>query len=92
MMALVLGEEKRAKPNPSITRLTSRKVIAESCSRKIRRRSPIVAAVMPIEATIRGSILSESLPANGESKAITTGWATRIKPVVWGLKPLAYWR
>jgi len=34
--------------------------------RKVKRKSPMAVNAMPIEATILGSILSESLPAKGE--------------------------
>ena len=72
-MALVLGEEKRAKPKP---KRIKRAIIDESGEfslRKMNKNSPNVVSAIPIEATVRGSVLSESLPAKGEKIAWTIG-------------------
>jgi hypothetical protein len=45
-----------------------------------KRPSPV--KPIPIEATIRGSILSESLPARGEKIACTTGWDIKTRPAI----------
>ena len=58
--------------------------------REIRRESPTAISPMPTEASIRGSIRSESLPATGEKLACTAGMATKIKPALWGLNPFIY--
>jgi len=73
MIAFMLGEENRAKPNPRTMRQAT--VNHMSVSAPIRVSSSRASAVMPIpvDARIRGSIRSESLPAKGENRAITTG-------------------
>ena len=48
---------------------------------------PSVVKAIPIEATVLGSILSESLPARGEKIVITMGWDTRIMPALSGFNP-----
>ena len=79
-MALVLGDEKRAKPKPTTIKpmITNPKLVF--WPRKVNRKSPITANDIPTEATTLGSILSESLPARGEKRAITAGWDTKIVP------------
>ena len=63
MMALVFGEEKRAKPKPSKIRQPMMYPSGVFCSKKISRNNPMVVNIIPTVATIRGSIRSESLPA-----------------------------
>lgn len=43
-----------------------------SC-KNVSRKSPRAVNAIPVVGTIRGSILSENLPAKGEQTAITTG-------------------
>ena len=81
-MALVLGEEKRAKPKPSTIKRNMMDSWLEFSWRKTSRKSPMVVSVMPTDDTIRGSILSESLPANGETIAMTTGAAIKMSPAL----------
>ena len=87
-MALVLGEEKKAKPKPIKTKRAMINDKVEFSSRKMKKNSPIVVNAIPIDATIRGSILSESLPAKGEKIACTNGCASNINPAPCGLSPL----
>jgi hypothetical protein len=79
-MAFVLGEEKRANPIPSRISLAMIESSVEFSLRRIKKNSPKVVTVIPKEATIRGSILSESLPAKGEHTTITMGCAIKINP------------
>ena len=79
-MAFVFGEEKSAKPNPKIKRTAIMKGMDAWLFRSIKSPRPMAVRLIPIEATIRGSMRSESLPAKGENKACTTGCATRITP------------
>lgn len=90
MIALVLGDEKRANPTPRISRQIIMNVNPVDPFSVESRNSPVVVSAIPKEATIRGSIRSEMIPANGESMAMTIGWAIRIIPVAAGLKPLVY--
>jgi hypothetical protein len=92
MIAFVLGDEKSPKPVPSIRRIITRYHRGVLSVRKIRRKSPKEVIAIPADATMRGSILSESRPAIGEIIAWTTGCATRIIPACSGVKPFVYWR
>ena len=47
---------------------------------------------MPEEAMTRGSTRSERRPANGESAAITSGWAVSRPPAACGLRPRTDWK
>ena len=87
-MALVFGDEKRANPKPIRIKLDIINVKVESLSNNEKRISPTVVKAIPIDATIRGSTLSESLPARGEKTAITIGWDIKISPALWGLSAL----
>ena len=77
---MVLGEEKRAKPRPRRIKLAIIKGVVVFSFRKIKRKSPTVVRAIPVEATILGSIRSESLPVKGEKSACIIGWETRIMP------------
>jgi len=80
MIALVLGDEKKANPVP---RRANRVIIAGILvvsSKRVKVNSAKVVNAIPKEAMIRGSILSESLPAIGENKTMTTGWHTKMIP------------
>ena len=48
--------------------------------RKIKKNSPRAVIPIPKEATRRGSIRSERVPAIGEKTDIMIGWANNIKP------------
>jgi hypothetical protein len=80
--AFVFGEENKANPNPRNTRLTIIETILVCIFRKIRINNPIVVIIIPAEATICGSILSDNFPERGEKTAIIIGWETKTKPVV----------
>ena len=45
-----------------------------------RRRDRRSLMAIPVDATMRGSILSEILPARGEKTVMTIGWAIRMRP------------
>ena len=90
MIALVLGDENRANPKPITIRLSMTNPRPVFWPRKVNRKSAIMVKPIPMDATTLGSILSESLPARGETKAITTGWQTKIVPACWGESPLVY--
>ena len=80
MTALVLGDEKRAKPKPrrvKVKIIPDRPVFAVT---EVRRKSPMAVKAIPAEATILGWMRSETLPAKGEKRVMTTGWETRMKP------------
>ncbi len=55
--------------------------------KKMKGARPTVVIPMPIEATTRGSTLSESRPATGDTAACTMGCATRMTPAISGLNP-----
>jgi hypothetical protein len=66
-MALVFGEEKRAKPSPKTKRIATIKEIDDRLFSRIKSPRPMTVRLIPIEATIRGSIplcanVSETLP------------------------------
>src|SRR5271157_532377 len=87
MMAFVLGEENRAKPRPMNIRLAMISTSGVVGVKRANSARPMMHRPMPAEATILGSILSESLPVKGENTAITMGWAIRISPASWGGYP-----
>lgn len=73
MIALIFGEEKRAKPKPRTSKtmtISQTGVAGESAA---KTASPAAVIAIPIEASTLGSFLSESFPAQGENSAITTG-------------------
>jgi hypothetical protein len=92
MMALVFGDEKRPYPRPSTIRLATITKSGVAGVRKIKKESPRAVRAIPVVATTRGSMRSESLPATGEKMVWTTGWATRMRPAVPAEKPAMYWR
>jgi len=73
-MALVLGNEKRAAPEPITIKQAMIYLKGVSWFKKASMASPVVVNAIPVEATDRGSILSESLPATGERIAILMTW------------------
>ena len=74
IMALVLGNEKRAAPEPITIKQAMIYLKGVSWFKKASMASPVVVNAIPVEATDRGSILSESLPATGERIAILMTW------------------
>jgi len=90
--AFVFGDEKSANPNPRKIRLVIINITLVSGFRKINMNNPIVVIIIPVDATIRGSILSEIFPDIGEKTAIMTGWETKIIPAVCGLNSFIYCR
>ena len=89
-MALVFGEEKKAKPKPSRIKLATMNSRDVFLFRNVKRNNPMAVTDIPNEASILGSILSESLPAKGEKTACTMGWEIRINPALCGLSPFIY--
>jgi len=85
-----LGDEKKAKPNPRRAKLATVNPKVVFSFKAANRKSPTAVKAIPTEATIRGSILSESLPAKGEKKACTMGWEINIKPAFPGVSLLMY--
>ena len=83
--AFVFGEENNANPNPRNIKLIVIESTLVCVVRKININSPIVVITIPAEATIRGSVLSDSFPEIGENIAIIIGCETNINPVVCGL-------
>ena len=88
--ALVLGEEKSAKPNPRRIKVEMMNPKEDISDKNIKRKSPPAVNAIPMEATIRGSILTESLPVKGEKKACTMGWDNKINPAFSAVSPLIY--
>jgi hypothetical protein len=80
--AFVFGDENNANPNPRKTRLVIINIKLVSAFKNINMNNPIVVIIIPAEATIRGSVLSEILPDIGENTAIITGCETNIIPAV----------
>ena len=70
---MVLGDEKKPNPRPRTARLIRINMSSVLLLRKISITSPAVVKAIPAEATIRGSILSERLPAMGEQITCITG-------------------
>lgn len=80
--ALVLGEEKSAKPIPNKAKLA---IIRNNGVSGLSNTSASKATAfnnMPNEATNCGSTLSEILPAKGDRRVIIKGWASKIVPAV----------
>ena len=73
MVALVLGELKKAWPVPSAMSLKAMFHHAEAAPSTDKARIDAETIAMPMEAMILGSILSESHPPRGEKAAIMTG-------------------
>jgi len=92
MMALILGDEKRAKPKPSSTRQNLIQARGVASPSQTRRKRPVAQMAIPPEATTRGSILSDNHPARGEKTAWTTGCQIRTRPACCGVSSLMYCR
>ena len=90
MTALVLGAEKKAKPKPIRIKLPIISTKGVSLFRKVKMMSPTVVNAIPADEITLGSILSESLPVNGEKIACMAGMASRIKPALPGVKSFKY--
>ncbi len=80
MIAFMIGDENKAEPKPRILRLAKMKARALLLINRIKSINPTAVRPIPKEAITRGSILSESRPANGEKIAIITGVEMRTKP------------
>lgn len=89
-MALVLGDENKANPNPKIIRLKTIKLIGVLALRGTSNKRPIKLNAIPTEAVILGSILSDKRPASGEKIAMITGCDTSTRPASFGLNPLTF--
>ena len=86
----VFGDEKKDIPIPSIANpeiIYGKDVVGPM---KQNSRSPAAVMIMPAEATILGSIRSESRPARGEKAAIRSGWVIMMSPAYLGENPLTY--
>src|ERR1039458_2048139 len=88
MTALVLGEEKRAKPTPSTTRVAMISAIGVAADRKLKKRRQQKIRAIPAEATILGSILSDNFQVKGERAACMMGCNIKTSPAVSGVRPL----
>ena len=67
IIAFELGEENKAKPTPKIIRIRITAIIDVPLDKKAKASSPNKMTAIPAEAKMRGSTLSDSLPAKGES-------------------------
>src|SRR5262250_2120720 len=95
MMALVLGDENRPKPAPITTRaprMYDTFPAGRIAAIPARAARPAAVIAMPIEATTRGSIRSDSQPAAGETIACIAGCAISTAPACAGVIPRTYWR
>ena len=76
----MLGDAKRARPNPTRAVTATMKAIGLASLKRAKRKSPTPVKAIPAEATLCGSILSESLPATGEKSAWTMGCEISTNP------------
>ena len=91
-MALTFGDENKANPMPSKPRIRTICISDVELPRKTKKSRPRQVRPIPAEATMRGSILSDKRPVQGESTACNTGCDTMIKPACSGDKALIYCR
>ena len=91
-MALEFGDENKPNPMPMRTRTATMYQIAVYPLSGTRRKMPIAVSDMPVDTTKRGSILSESLPANGEITACDIACESIMMPAICGVKALMYCR
>ena len=89
-MALILGEEKKAKPAPIHTRLARIRINGVLDFKNMKKVSPNAVMAIPAVAGMRGSMRSDRRPASGEKSAMTVGWAINTVPVAWGGNPFRY--
>ena len=87
MIALLFGEEKNANPVPIKRKIPPTKTIGICVSRNEKPKMPIAVIAIPAEATRRGSCLSDSVPASGDSSAIIIGCSSMKRPAVEASKP-----
>ncbi len=92
MIALTLGDEKSPNPRPRTARSRTIAQVGVRVPKKMNGTSATVVSPIPTDASVRDSTRSDSRPASGDSAAMITGCATRIKPAVWGDRPLIYCR
>ena len=92
IMALLLGEAKRAKLAPKKANLAAMSQIGVVGSIKMSDPNPKVVSPMPQADTVWGDILSERAPAKGDKSVISTGWESMINPAVCELKPITVCR
>src|SRR5690606_29281342 len=88
--ALVFGDENRAKPNPRIIRLEIILPIDVNSLTNVSERRLTTVIIIPADATMRASNLSDNLPERGENTAIVRGWATITSPALRGSNPFMY--
>ena len=89
-MAFVFGEEKKANPKPSKIRMKTKVTRLVLLVINIRKINPKVDNAIPMDAIIRGSNLSDNLPAIGAKMDMIIGEATKISPASRGFKALIY--
>jgi len=85
MTALVLGEANKASPTPRMNKFRMMVLIEVVEFSRANSNRDTADRAIPIEDTIRGSILSESQPENGDSRAMVAGCTNKIMPVSLGL-------
>ena len=87
IMALLLGEEKKATPIPSSISTPTIAAAEKRGVKKMKIPRLMPPSPMPKAESIPGSLRSEILPARGEKRAMQTGWASRISPAAWAVSP-----
>ena len=90
--AFKFGDSNRAWPNPFMIKHTIMNTMVVLSVKNVSSKKPKNITDTPIEVSVRGSILSESLPTNGAQIVMTADWDTKIKPAIWGEYPLVYCR
>ena len=88
MIEFMFGEEKSANPQPKKSNVPISIHNGVVLVRSENENSDSAVIAIPVVARILGSILSESLPVNGVSTAMTRGCAIRIVPASMLGKPL----
>ena len=90
MIALLLGEEKKANPSPmrAISAIITGKFVCRVTNANIS--NPSVVRAMPMDETILGSTLSERRPANGENSAMISGCDSITQPATPRGVPVVY--
>ena len=92
MMALTFGDENKLKPTPVVTKHATTAASGLAGLRLANPANPSAVTAMPSEAMIRGSTRSDSRPAKGDSRVMTTGCAIITRPAVLGGVLLRYCR
>ncbi len=88
MITLIFGDEKSAKPRPSVTKTTITKEMVVAASIVAATPRPVAHSPMPIVATAGAEKRSARRPQSGEKIACTIGCMIRMVPASRGLSPL----